>query len=49
MSSPDPDVTPVRTALISCFDKTGVPELAARARGGRRAHRLDRFDRRVDP
>ena len=22
------DVTPVRTALISCFDKTGVPELA---------------------
>jgi len=22
-------VTPVRTALISCFDKTGVPELAA--------------------
>ena len=29
MSSPDPDVTPVRTALISCFDKTGVPELAA--------------------
>jgi len=29
MSIPDPNVTPVRTALISCFDKTGVPELAA--------------------
>lgn len=29
MSSSDPNVTPVRTALISCFDKTGVPELAA--------------------
>jgi len=23
------NVTPVRTALVSCFDKTGVPELAA--------------------
>jgi phosphoribosylaminoimidazolecarboxamide formyltransferase/IMP cyclohydrolase len=23
------NVTPIRTALISCFDKTGVPELAA--------------------
>ena len=29
MSTPDLNVTPVRTALISCFDKTGVPELAA--------------------
>ncbi len=29
MASSDPTVTPVRSALISCFDKTGVPELAA--------------------
>jgi len=29
MSTPEPHVTPVRTALISCFDKTGVAELAA--------------------
>jgi phosphoribosylaminoimidazolecarboxamide formyltransferase / IMP cyclohydrolase len=29
MTTPDPNVTPVRTALISCFDKTGVAELAA--------------------
>lgn len=29
MSARAPHVTPVRTALISCFDKTGVPELAA--------------------
>jgi phosphoribosylaminoimidazolecarboxamide formyltransferase/IMP cyclohydrolase len=29
MSTNHPDVTPVRSALVSCFDKTGVPELAA--------------------
>jgi phosphoribosylaminoimidazolecarboxamide formyltransferase / IMP cyclohydrolase len=29
MSIAEPNITPVRTALISCFDKTGVAELAA--------------------
>jgi phosphoribosylaminoimidazolecarboxamide formyltransferase/IMP cyclohydrolase len=28
MSTSEPQFTPVRTALISCFDKSGVPELA---------------------
>jgi phosphoribosylaminoimidazolecarboxamide formyltransferase/IMP cyclohydrolase len=29
MDAPGAGTTPVRSALISCFDKTGVPELAA--------------------
>ena len=48
VADPTADATrrPLRRALVSVYDKTGLTELAARAARGRRRDRLHRLDRR---
>ena len=47
MSTQPDDRRPIRRALVSVYDKTGLEELARGAARGRRRARLDRLDRRA--